>query len=325
MIDFEIDATGTIPAPEIPALARQAEAAGFGGVWKGETSNRDPIALLAACAPATERATLGTAILHLLARSPVATGMAAATLAALSGGRFTLGLGVANPTLAGWHGATFAHPLTMARDYLTIVRQTYAGERVSWDGASFAARDFRLGGAVPEAPLRILLAALGPKMSRLAGEIADGILINNATPAAIREIGGWARDAAKRDDFDVVVKFRVAMSDDPAAARNALRPTVAVYCRAAGYRELLARSGFADDLTRIDAAWSAGGFGAAIRAVDDAMLARLPVAAIRHPSELPPLLEEYVDAGATRILVPLIPVGPDLAAETRAFLEGYST
>lgn len=327
-IDFEIDAAGTLPVEAIPAVARQAEAAGFSGVWKGETNNRDPIALLAACAPTTSSVLLGTAVIHLLARSPVATGMAAATLNELSGGRFVLGLGVANPTLADWHGARFGRPLAMARDYVTIVRKVYAGERVVWQGAAFSAHDFRLGGSRPRFPLRILLAALGPRMSRLAGEIADGVLINMGTPSAIREIVGWAREgaaAARKDPkaIEVAVKFRVALTDDSAAGRDALRPTVAAYCRASGYRELLVRSGFGPELDRVEDAWRAGGFGAAVRAVDDAMLDRLPAAVVADPVALRSQFDAYFEAGATRLLVPLIPVTSDPLAETRRFLDGW--
>ncbi|MFN8534371.1 MAG: LLM class flavin-dependent oxidoreductase [Dehalococcoidia bacterium] len=326
--DLEIDASGTVPVRAIPDLARRAEAAGLGGVWKGETSNRDPIAVLAACAPATERIALGSAIVHMLARSPVATAMAAATLATLSEGRFILGIGVANPTLAGWHGGRFERPLAMARDYLTIVRQTYAGERVAHSGRAFSARDFRLGGSVPSWPLRILLAALGPRMSALAGELADGVLVNMATPAAIREITGWMREgalAAGRDPdlLEVAVKVRVVITDDLAAGRNALRPTVAAYCRAPGYQELLIRSGFGADLARIEAAWTGGGFGAAIRAVDDAMLDQLPAFVLPSAAALPGLLREYVEAGATRVLIPVIPAGLDPVAETVRFIETF--
>ena len=327
-IDFEIDAAGTLPAAMVPGLARRAELAGFGGIWKGETNNRDPIALLAACAPATSQVTLGSAILHMLARSPVAAGMAAATLNELATGRFVLGLGVANPTLAAWHGGRFARPLTMAREYVAIVRQIYQGERVARDGKVFAARDFRLGGALPRYPLRILLAALGPRMSALAGEIADGVLVNMATPAAIREIGSWAQQgavAAGKDpaSVEVAVKVRVALTDDLAAGRNALRPTVAAYVRAPGYRELFARSGFANDLARVEAAWRDGGFGAAIRAVDDAMLDRLPFIVTADPAAVRARLEDYFAAGATRVIVPLIPVAGDPADETERFLAGW--
>ena len=327
-IDFEIDATGTLPATVLPRLARRAELAGFTGIWKGETNNRDPIALLAACATTTTSATLGSAILHLLARSPVAAAMAAATLNELAEGRFVLGLGVANPTLAAWHGGRFAQPLTMARDYVTIVRQAYRAERVAWAGKAFSAREFRLGGAPPRYPLRILLAALGPRMSRLAGEIADGVLINMGTPAAIREIATWARGAAAaagRDPaaVEVAVKVRVALADDPVAGRNALRPTVAAYCRATGYRDLLVRSGFGDDLERIEMAWRSGGFGAAIRAVDDAMLDRLPAVVTADPATVRSRLENYFDAGATRVIIPLVPVADDPVAETERFLAGW--
>ncbi len=327
--DLDIDTGGNLPLGEIASLAAAAEAAGFGGLWKGETNNRDPLTLLAACAPSTGHIALGTGVVHMLARSPVAAGMAAATLNDLSGGRLILGIGVANATLGTWHGTSFAHPVSMARDYLTILRQTYSGQRVSHAGTQFTASGFRYGGTVPQTPLRILLAGLGPRMAQLAGEIADGVLINMATPDAVAEIAGWAKEgaaAAGRDpeSLEIAIKVRVAVNADLAAANKALQPVIATYTRAAGYTGMLNRHGFAADLQRIDAAWSESGFGAAIRAVDDDMIRRMPTLAVRGVNEVPARLQPYIDAGATRILLPLVATSPDVDAETRAFIKGWA-
>ncbi|MCS7001402.1 MAG: LLM class flavin-dependent oxidoreductase [Dehalococcoidia bacterium] len=328
-VDLELDASGALPIASVPTLAAEAEAAGLGGVWKGETSNRDPFVLLASAAVATHSIALGTSIAHVLARSPVAAAMAAASLSELSRGRFILGLGVANPTLAAWHGASFRRPLAMAREYLTIVRAILAGERVSRVGEHFSTRDFRLGGPVPTRPTPIALAALGPRMSALAGAIADGVIINLANPDAIREIVANARHGAERagrdpDSLDVVAKVRVAIASDEAAARAALRPTVAVYLRAPGYRELLLRMGLADSVAKAEAAWQANGYGAAIRAIDDRMLDTVPTLALRTAAELPSRLQPYWDAGVTRVIVPLIAVGNDPEGETRAFIRQWA-
>src|SRR5437588_11274865 len=90
--------------------------------------------LLSAIAARTSTLKLGTAIYHIYGRSPITLGVQSATLQDLSGGRLLLGLGVANKTIAAWHGGTFDRPLRRAREYIDIVHQTAAGERVDVQG-----------------------------------------------------------------------------------------------------------------------------------------------------------------------------------------------
>src|SRR6187401_1206064 len=109
--DVEFDSSAFYPAAATVELAQLAEDRGFEGVWKGESNSTDPLVLLSAMAARTSRIKLGTAIYHIYGRSPVTLGIQAATLNDLSDGRVILGLGVANKTIAGWHGGTFDRPI----------------------------------------------------------------------------------------------------------------------------------------------------------------------------------------------------------------------
>ena len=102
--DVEFNSAGQVPSAGILQAARVADEKGFGTVWKGESNSRDPVAILPAIAAVTKRVRVGTAVIHIYARTPVETGIYAETMDELSNGRFVLGLGVANETLASWHG-----------------------------------------------------------------------------------------------------------------------------------------------------------------------------------------------------------------------------
>ena len=119
-VDVEFNSGAFYPAAGTVELAEVAEERGFGAVWKGESNSTDPIVLLSAMAARTRTIRLGTAIYHVFGRSPVTMGVQAATLNDLSGGRLMLGLGVANRTIAGWHGGTFQRPLRLIREYVDI-------------------------------------------------------------------------------------------------------------------------------------------------------------------------------------------------------------
>src|SRR5919202_2117642 len=136
--DVEFNSGAFYPAAGTVELAEIAEERGFGAVWKGESNSTDPIVLLSAMAARTRTIRLGTAIYHVFGRSPVTMGIQAATLNDLSGGRLLLGLGVANRTIAGWHGGTFQRPLRLIREYVDITRAVARGERVEYQGEIYA-------------------------------------------------------------------------------------------------------------------------------------------------------------------------------------------
>src|SRR3972149_2900899 len=115
----------------------------------------------------------------------------------MSGRRLRLGLGVANKAIAEWRGGPFDRPLGRIREYVEIVRKVAAGERVEYQGEIYnTGQRFQLSWKPQHPTFPIYLAGLGPKMTRLVGEISDGVFINMATPSRIREIAAHVQEGA---------------------------------------------------------------------------------------------------------------------------------
>ena len=327
VIDTEFNSAAQVPAKIAADAAALAEERGFGAVWKGESNSRDPLVLLTAYAARTSRLELGTAIYHMYGRSPVTLGIQAATLNEYADGRLLLGLGVANETIAAWHGDTYDRPLRRIREYVEIVRATYSGERVEYEGTFYAAtRGFKLAFEPPPYPLRIMLAALGPQMTRLAGQISDGVIINMADPARVRAIVERCHEGARsagRDTagFEVAAKIRVALNEDADHAKRTLKKVLTFYALQTGYSELLREMGFGEDVDRIRAAYERDGFRAAREQVSDSLFAGVPMFAGSSLDGLQERLDAYRDAGVTRMIVACVPTGDDLWGEIRAFLD----
>src|SRR5437870_7432650 len=133
-IDIEFNSGAQLPMDAIPELARLAEGHGFGGAWAGEANNKDPTVMLAAIAAVTTRLQIGSAVYHILGRTPATLALQAIGLDELSGGRLLLGLGSSNPTIAKWHGTALVRPLAQVREYIEIVRLAMEGEKLQFDG-----------------------------------------------------------------------------------------------------------------------------------------------------------------------------------------------
>jgi len=326
--DVEFDSGAFYPAAATVELAQLAEDRGFEGVWKGEANSTDPLVLLSAMAARTSRIKLCTAIYHIYGRSPVTLGIQAATLNDLSDGRVILGLGVANKTIAGWHGGTFDRPIRRIREYAEVVRQTAMGERVDYEGEIHNVSGFKLSWKPNHPNVPIYFAGLGEQMTRLAGRMADGIVINMANPPMIREIVGRVREGAEtagRDPstIDYVFNVRVCVNPDREKAEAKLRQVLTFYNLADHYRDLIAQMGFGAESQHIRDEYARGGFRAAQAAVSDTLVQNLPTIAATSGDEVRDRLQPYLDAGATRIIIPYVPTSDDAVGETRSFLDGW--
>jgi len=217
----------SLAAPDAIAYARRAEELGYGTLWVPETVGREPIALLALLAGATDAINLGTSIVNIWGRDAQSARMAAQTIAEASGGRFVLGLGVSHPHLAEkLRGHRFARPLSRMREYIAAYRTAvYRGPTV--DGAS-------------EPPL--MIAALRERMVDLAATDADGALPYLVTAERV----GWMRErldaAANGDHPQLAVTLPVVIGnpDDREAARAYLKP----YLRTPTYQASWELQGF---------------------------------------------------------------------------------
>src|SRR5690242_16584947 len=157
--------------------AARADARGFRSVWFPEITFADAFGPAVAAANSTSRVKLGTGVVGIWSRSAVTLALQAATLHQLSGGRLLLGLGVqARGYVEGWHGQRYERPVLAMREFVTILRRLLDGENVTFSGEIFSVRNFQLQMQLPPERAKIYIAANGPRMIRLAGEIADGML-----------------------------------------------------------------------------------------------------------------------------------------------------
>jgi alkanesulfonate monooxygenase SsuD/methylene tetrahydromethanopterin reductase-like flavin-dependent oxidoreductase (luciferase family) len=327
-IDIEFNSGAQLPMSAIPELARLAESHGFGCAWAGEANNKDPTVMLAAIAAVTTSLKIGSAVYHILGRTPATLALQAVGLDELSGGRFLLGLGSSNPTIAKWHGTALERPLAQVREYLEVVRLVMGGERVKFDGRFFSAHGFKLAFEPSGRKIPIYLAAFGPKMSRLAGALTDGVLINMANPTEIKRIAQEVRRGAEeagRDPakLEVICKVRCSVAREPQLAREALGHALTFYALADYYRDLLGRMGFGAEVEAMRRAWKESGFHAARALITDRLFEGLPLVAATSAREIRKKIQPYTDAGATRVILPYVAASQDIVAETHNFISAW--
>jgi F420-dependent oxidoreductase-like protein len=273
-------------------LVREAERLGYDSIWSAEAYGSDAATILAWMAAQTERIRLGSAILQMPGRSAAMTAMTAATLDQLSGGRMLLGIGTSGPQVAeGWHGQRFARQLQRTREYVDVVRMALRRERVRYSGETLElplpggpGKALKLTIAPVQERIPIYIAAIGPRNTALTAEIADGWIPTMFSPEHVSEFRplleqGFARAGGGKSlaDFDIAPTVNVCVSEDRAAARDAMRPYLALYVGGMGSRE----QNFYNQLVQ------RYGFGDAARAVQDLYLeGRKREAAAALPGEL---------------------------------------
>jgi F420-dependent oxidoreductase-like protein len=237
-------AAGTID--NLVAQAKQAEADGFASGWFANIFGMDAIMAAAVCAQATSRIELGTAVVPTYPRHPVAMAQAALSAAAISGGRFSLGIGLSHQiVIEGMLGLSFAKPYSHMKEYLAVLGPLVRGGRVD-----FAGSEFRVNAnvSVPGAkPCPILVAALAPRMLALAGRETDGTITWMTGPKTIREHTVpricEAAAAAGRPTPRVVVGLPIAVTKEVDAARASASRSFQIYGMLPSYRAMLDREG----------------------------------------------------------------------------------
>ncbi|HEV7845474.1 MAG TPA: LLM class flavin-dependent oxidoreductase [Thermoleophilaceae bacterium] len=231
----------------------RAEALGYESVYVTHIGGRDSITLLTAYASRTERVRLGTGVIPIYARTPANMAQSFATLDEFSGGRAIAGLGVSHkPVVEHWFGQSIDKPLAEMREYVAIVRAILRGEDPP-PGDKFRTAFHLTGWEPPRPDMPIYLAGLSPGMLRLAGEIADGVVLWLCNPNYIRDVvvptvrEGREKAGRPAEGFDIVAAVPSAVSDDPSAAREQLRGELGTYFNLPYYRKMLGLSGFDPD------------------------------------------------------------------------------
>jgi probable F420-dependent oxidoreductase len=295
-----------------------AESLGYESVYVTHIAGRESLTVLTAYALATTSIRVGTGVVPIYTRTPATMAQTAATIDELCGGRLTLGLGVSHrPVVEGWHGQTIDRPVTEMREYATIVRAILRGEDPprgeKWQTG------FRLAGIEPRPALPIYIAALSPAMLRLAGEIADGVILWLCNPSYIRDVVipevtvGRQRAGLTLEGFDVVPAVPSALTDDRQSAYVSMRKDLIPYFGLPFYRAMIERTGFGADIAAYDGA--AGDLDAMQAAISDAFLEELT--AVGDETAVRGGIERYRQAGATSPCVGPI-AKTDFAATLRA-------
>ncbi len=226
---------GIDSGPELAGYGRMAEDAGFDSLWVTERYfHEETSSMLGYLAATTEQIRLGVGVVNPFTRSPALLGMGAATLDRLSGGRMMLGLGRSDVDVVhGRMGIDYRTPLARLRGTVSALRSMWDGDRVSTEYAGVQLSNVGLAIRPMQERLPIYLAAIGPRALRLAGEVADGVLLNAYAPV---EYIRWAArviresaEAAGRDpkSVDITCMLIVRLTDDPDAMVPSLQERVA--------------------------------------------------------------------------------------------------
>jgi probable F420-dependent oxidoreductase len=308
-----------MPITELSALAQEAEARGYHTAWVGEASGAEAIVASTLIAASTKTLRIANGVIPVQTRTPVVYGQAAATLAHLAPGRFALGLGLSSEIIVGqWHGLPFAPSVQQMREAVQIIRMTAAGERVNFEGRFYRLRNFRLGIPAPAVPPRVYLAALGPKMCALAGEVADGVLLNWIPPEAVAASIGHVEAGARRAgrtmaDVDVAVYVRTCVTDDVGPVREALARDITGYAIVNAYARFFAVDcGYATEVEAVNAAWRTGDRTAAVKQISTRVLDGL--GCVGSAAFCRDRLAAFARAGAAPVVLPFAPATPDARA-----------
>jgi len=234
--------------PGIVAFAQQAEAMGFDHVWLAHTMGVDAMTALALTGAQTARIRMGTAVVPTFPRHPIAMAQQALSTAAACAGRFELGIGLSHKMLIeDMYGIPYAQPAAHMREYLQVLMPALRAEQVQHQGERYRV-NMRI--SVPGAQsMPVLVAALGPVMLKIAGELADGTITWMTGPETLaRHIVpsiNAAAAAAGRAQPRVVAGLPIVLTADVDAARRKIAELLAIYGMLPSYRAMLDREGAA--------------------------------------------------------------------------------
>lgn len=291
--------------------ARLAADCGYRSFWTAETTGPEAFSLLGAVGAAAPSLGLGTGVLALQLRTPMVVAMAGATLQALQPEReVLLGVGISSPVVTQrWHGVPFGdNPLARVREYVTLLRMCLSGEKVDFAGDFYQVKGFRLGVRLGERRPRIVVGALNPRMLRLAGELADGVLLNYLPASHV----GWSVERV-REGGDATIYAYVhagvcAREEGVELARRDLFSYAVVDSYAANFE----RAGFGDEVAEIRERFAAGDRAGAVAAVSDRFVDAIDV--MGDEDTVAATMRAYVEAGVeVPVLMPL-PWGADRRA-----------
>lgn len=308
---------GVLGPRAILDIADVAAEHGYQSMWTVEANGTDAFSLLGAVSARHPAMELATGIIPIQLRAPTLTAMTASTLQALSpDADVWLGLGVSAPGILRQHGAPAAdRPIAMMREYVALLRELLTGESVTFEGDFWQVKRFRLGMRLGERRPKIVLAALGPQMLRLAGEIADGVLLNYV-PAS--HVGPSIERVRAGGDAKIFSYVHANVGTLDASARSARRDLFN-YAMADGYANMFRTAGFADEVDELRERQAAKDRDGAVAAVSERMIQAINF--IGAEQDVSGFVASYVEAGVEYPVLMPMPWGEDRKAVTVATMK----
>jgi probable F420-dependent oxidoreductase len=283
---------------------------GFTDLWSGEANSYDgftPLALAAAWTPALRT---GIAIAPAFTRGPALLAQTAASMSDAAPGRFALGIGASSPAIVErWNAVPFDHPYERTRDVLRFLRRALTGEKVTERYETFEVQGLRLG-VVPAVPPPILLAALRPRMLRLAREEGDGAIINWLSADDVAKIAPYVGDK------EIVARIFVVPSDDFDAVRAFAVRQITSYLTVGAYAAFHEWLGRGPALRPMWDAWASGDRARALEVIPDEVVDDLIVWGT--PETIRAKVERYADNGVTTTAPAILARGDAVRSTIRA-------
>jgi probable F420-dependent oxidoreductase len=302
--------------------AVQAADLGYSSFWTAETTGPEAFSLLAAAGAAAPGLDLGTGVLALQLRTPMVAAMGAATLQALHPEvDVLLGIGISSPVVTQrWHGVEYGErPLAHVREYVTLVKACLSGEKVDFDGDFYRVKGFRLGLRLGDRTPKVVVGALNPAMLRMAGEVADGVLLNYLPASHVP----WSVEQIRAGgDAEVYAYVHAGVGDREQGIEKA-RKDLFSYAVVDAYARNFARAGFQDEVDQIREHHAAGDREGALAAVSDRMCDAIDV--LGDADLVRDTFRAYVAAGVdVPVLMPL-PWGGDRRQVITATMEAAAS
>lgn len=314
-VGFTFASLMSLGPPRALETARLAAELGYGSFWTAETTGPEAFSTLAAAGAAAPGLGLGTGVLALQLRTPMVVAMAGATLQALHpDAEILLGVGISSPVVTSrWHGVPYGdRPLARVREYVTLLKECLTGESVSFKGDFYECSRFRLGVRLGERRPKVVVGALNPAMLRLAGEVADGVLLNYVPASHVPWSVAQVRQGGDATIYGYVHVGVCERSDGIELARRDLFSYAVVDAYAANF----ARAGFADEVAEIRERHAAGDREGALAAVSDSFVDAIDV--MGDEDHVQATVQAYVDAGVQVPVVMPLPWGRDRMAVVEA-------
>jgi probable F420-dependent oxidoreductase len=298
--------------------ARWADELGYRSFWTAETVGPEAFSTLAAVGQVAPSLDLGTGVIALQLRTPPLAAMSAATLQALQPDRdVLLGVGISSPVVTSqWHGAPWGdRPLAHVREYLTLLRECLSGESVSFKGDFYEVKRFRLGIRLGDRRPRLVLGALNPNMLALAGELADGVLLNYLPASHVP----WSVEQVRKGgDATIYAYVHVGVCEREDGLDLARRDLFS-YAVVDSYARNFERAGFGEEVAAVRERHQAKDREGALAAVSDRMVDSIDV--MGDADHVTGTISSYVAAGVDVPIVMPLPWGPDRMAVVRDTLE----